>query len=278
MPFAASFSTPPLRRRALSQVHLVRENALRVIAARFAPRAEDCVLEVGPGTGNLTDHVAHGVRRLVCVEADRGFAASLKARYAALPHVQVVHGDILDFDAARFFSGEEKGSVRVLTNLPYHITSAFLEWLFERRALFFDAFVLLQREVAQKLLWDVPSERGWLPHRARFCAEISSVAKFSPASFSPQPQVASEMLHFKFRKNPCIDARDEGALFDLVGRGFSARRKTLWNNLRGWRGIAPARLERARQSLGWTASMRAEQLSLADFARLGEALLKEESP
>jgi 16S rRNA (adenine1518-N6/adenine1519-N6)-dimethyltransferase len=272
-------------RRSLSQVHLVREDTTRELAERFAPRDDQCVLEVGPGTGNVTDHLVRRVRRLVAVEIDPGLAEALAARYRGLEHVRIIQGDILALDAAEVLArdmpgpaDEEAGAARVFSALPYHITSAFLEWLLDHRACFSDAVLVLQREVAQKLLHDTPKTRGYLSHRVRFCADVSSIMRVPPSAFSPRPSVSSEALRLSFRKAPPFSEEYEAPLFALVGASFRERRKTLWNNLRRTARYSPEALERARETLGWEKNVRAETLSLEDFSKLLAALTRSQSP
>ena len=273
-------------RRSLSQVHLVREDTTRELAERFAPRDDQCVLEVGPGTGNVTDHLVRRVRRLVAVEVDPGLAGVLTARYRGLEHVRIIQGDILALDAAEVLArdnmpepaDEEAGAARVFSALPYHITSAFLEWLLDHRACFRDAVLVLQREVAKKLLHDTQKTRGYLSHRVRFCADVRSLMRVPPSAFSPRPSVSSEVLRLSFRKKPPFSAEDEAPLFVLVGASFRERRKTLWNNLRRTACYSSEALESARETLGWERNVRAETLSLEDFSKLLAALTRSQGP
>ena len=280
MHYAPAVMTYPVwpRRRSLSQVHLVREDGVRELVERFLPEKDQCVLEVGPGTGSVTDPLMRRVRRLVAVEADPRLAEALAARTRGLSHVQIVHGDILAFDLAEAFADEEAGSVRIFSTLPYHITSAFLVWLLDHRRFFRDAVLVLQREVAQKLLHDTRKTRGYLSHRVRFYAKVRPLLRVPSSAFSPRPGVSSEAIHLSFRKIPPFVVEDEALLFALLGASFRERRKTLWNNLRREGRWSSQALERARRTLGWRKGVRAEELPLENFSNLLAALTRSESP
>jgi 16S rRNA (adenine1518-N6/adenine1519-N6)-dimethyltransferase len=259
---------PP--RRKLSQVHLVDEGVVERILREFGAASGECVVEVGPGTGVLSDYLAGQARRLVLCEVDPALAEALRRRFFRASRVELVEGDFLDLDLARLLEGETPGKTRLISNLPYHVTSAAVEKILGARTLLRDAMLMMQREVADRLLMRRASARGLPGLRVEFCAEARSVMRVPPSAYSPRPKVWSEVVHLRFRRTPPVSVRDEAFLWKAAAAGFRERRRTLRNNLRA---LAPeAALDAAWSALRLKPSLRAEEMSLADWASLSDTL------
>jgi 16S rRNA (adenine1518-N6/adenine1519-N6)-dimethyltransferase len=234
------------------------------------------VLEIGPGLGALTDALATRARRLYLVEIDRGLVARLRARYADMPHVCVVAGDVLELPLGEVI---EESHATVVANLPYNITTPVLFRLLELRRRFPRAVVMVQREVATRLTAR-PGGREWgvLPALVQTFAEVRLVLRVSRHAFVPPPRVESAVVELRWTAEPRAGIPDLERYRELVRAAFSQRRKKLRNALAelGVRsGLDAGGLERAFTEAGIDSGTRAERLGIEDFARLARALAHE---
>lgn len=268
-------------RRRWGQNFLVNRGAVERIVAAFAPAPADRVLEIGPGDGVLTRAIAGRVARLVAVEIDPALAADLETRLApaAAPgRLAVVRGDILEIDLAATLAelaGDAPGGARVLGNLPYNIAIAILLRLFECRSHLRDLLVMVQREVADRIV-SPPGRKsyGSFSVLCQLRARVDTILRLGPGSFRPAPKVDSAVIRFVLL--PPED--DDVALPEVLRASFHQRRKTLLNNLAAWRpagpagppigaGEATAWLRRA----GFDPALRAEALAPRRFLELARA-------
>jgi 16S rRNA (adenine1518-N6/adenine1519-N6)-dimethyltransferase len=242
-----------LARQKLGQHFLIRESILNRIAAAVCPDAVDLVVEIGPGRGALTRKLLERARRVVAVELDPYLAGHLRAAYAAELQLEIVEGDILETDLARWPGAPIAG------NLPYYITSAIIERVLDARPP--RAVFLVQKEVALRLAAQ-PGTRdyGYLTVRTAFSARVTRLFDVKPGAFHPPPKVDSSVVLLEPHAPPDGIA-DPEAFIRFASRCFAHKRKTLRNNLAETYGKAA--LDACPE-----AGMRAEQLSLAQFVDL----------
>lgn len=214
-------------KQSLGQNFLVDDNIVRNIARDIAPRPGDTVVEIGPGLGALTRVLAPLVRRLVLIEIDERAVAELRKEFTA-PGVEIVHADILDVALASLGG---PGRLRVVGNIPYHLTSPILFKAFEEHALVEDLTVMIQREVAQRIL-AAPGSRdyGILGAMTRFFAEPRMLFTVSRNCFYPKPDVTSAVIQLRFLDAPAA-AADPALYAAVVKTAFGKRRKMLRNSL-----------------------------------------------
>jgi 16S rRNA (adenine1518-N6/adenine1519-N6)-dimethyltransferase len=223
-------------RRRWGQHFLVNPGAIDTIIGAFGPGPDDLVLEVGPGAGALTRRLAGRVRRLVAVEVDPDLAAALRAEFQdAHPGapVAVVESDILRVDLNGLLAGlgaTAARRVRVIANLPYNIATAVILRLLERRVVLGDLLLMVQREVAARLL-SPPGRKtyGGLTVLCQAQARVETVLRLRPGSFRPRPKVDSEVIRITPRD--AAETGDLSGLAELLRLAFERRRKTLLNNL-----------------------------------------------
>lgn len=230
--------TPAQRR--WGQNFLVNQGAADSIVAGFRPRADDLVLEIGPGKGVLTRRLAGKVRSLLAVEIDPDLADLLRAEFAEADGLRIVHADILksDLRAALLELGAAPGKrARVIANLPYNIATAVILKLLAERALLSDLLVLVQREVAERIA-SPPGRRsyGGLSVLCQVHARVEVLLKLRPGSFRPVPKVDSALVRLTLRTSDEGTDRPggvvpPGALEEMLRVAFGRRRKTLVNNL-----------------------------------------------
>lgn len=277
-------STPPrfAPRRRFGQNFLVDEPALGRIIAAFAPAADDVVLEIGPGEGALTRRLIGRVGQLIAVEIDPRLSAHL--REVLLPEappgrLSIVEEDILAIDVPSLLAKGGAGATRrarVIANLPYNIATSVIVRLLPHRDLVRDLLVMVQREVAARIL-SPPGRRsyGGLSVLCGACARIESVLRLGPSSFRPRPKVSSEVIRLTLRDPGGTASRDPQALSALLRVAFEQRRKTLLNNLSrlpfpaGVLGAARARKLIARA--GQDPAARPEQVPVEGFLALLDA-------
>jgi len=254
--------------------------ALRIVEA-VGNVSQDTVLEIGPGRGAITSLLAPRARRVIAIELDRVLAAQLRMKYALVPNVEIIEGDILAIDLHTLFGpkpgtsrpglAQTPDTVRVVGNLPYYITSETLLRLFEFRKYFSTMVVMVQREVADRLAAKPGgSEYGLLSATAQLYARVEKLFTLPPDAFDPPPKVHSSVVRLTIAPRLEKLAVGENGFLDFLKLSFGQKRKTLWNNLKS--GYEPELLRSALTKAGIKPTVRAEELSLEKSAALYRAL------
>jgi 16S rRNA (adenine1518-N6/adenine1519-N6)-dimethyltransferase len=221
----------PRAKRALGQNFLIDPNVQRKIVAALGAGPGDEVLEIGPGVGALTRHLAGRVRRLVLVELDNGLAARLGEEFAGDPSVEVVNEDVLDVPLERISA--DPGRLKVIGNIPYNITTPILFGLLERRPRPAAIVLMVQREVADRILEPAGSKTyGALAVGVQAVADVSRVMNVSRDAFRPIPDVMSSVVRIVPHDPPRLSPEDEAALRELTRAAFQQRRKQFQRILR----------------------------------------------
>ena len=238
--------------RRLGQHFLVRQSVLERIAAAVGPAER--IIEIGPGKGALTAHLlAHGAR-VFAIEIDPVLVQYLRAKFRDEPRLEIIEGDVLKADLARWMPAA------VVGNLPYYITSPILEKTLARRADLASALFLVQKEVAERIT-AAPGSRdyGYLSVSAQLLSTVELLFTVPADAFRPPPKVESAIIRLVPRATLAVD--DPEAFLRFVARCFRQKRKTLRNNLAGFYG---------REALDGLpeGGLRAEQLSIERLAGL----------
>jgi 16S rRNA (adenine1518-N6/adenine1519-N6)-dimethyltransferase len=262
-------------RRRFAQ-HFLEPAWVDKLASAIAPGPDQRFLEIGPGRGALTLALARQAARVLAVEIDRDLAADLARR--APDNVRVLEADVLRTDLVSLLRSEygPEPRARIAGNLPYNISSPILFGLMRAStepALIEDATLLIQSEVADRLV-AAPGTKtyGVLTILVGLGAEVARLVDVPPGAFRPQPRVWSSLVRLRFRP-PAVAIPDERYFELVVRRTFQHRRKMLLNAvapLFGRDGAAPA--GRTLDRIGIDGRRRPETLSLAELARLVEAL------
>ena len=248
-------------KQSLAQNFLVDEAHLARIAAAATLTKEDIVLEIGPGPGTLTDHLAAQAGRVIAVELDNRLIEPLQQRFAEQPHVAILHGDILELAPGalveqavrdgRRETGETDETIRksqpaarpiaqgaelllssykVVANLPYYITSAVLRHLLEAEVPPTVIVVLVQKEVAERICAG-PGKLSLLAVSVQFYAKPTLVHQVPAGAFYPPPKVDSAVLRLDCYPAPVVADVAPEQFFRVVRAGFSQKRKQLGNTL-----------------------------------------------
>jgi len=248
-------------RKRFGQNFLTDESVIAAIIDAIAPQPHDRMVEIGPGLGALTRPLARKLDRLHVIEIDRDIIAWLRTEFPAA-RVTVHEGDALEFDFMTLGA-----PLRVVGNLPYNISTPLLFHLARHAGTLRDIHAMLQKEVVERMVAaPSTSEYGRLSVMLQYRFEMERILDVPAAAFNPAPKVESAVVRLTpFSRLP-HPARDETALGKIVTAAFSQRRKTLRNTLRGY--FDAADFER----LGVDAGLRAQDLGVADFVRMADAV------
>ncbi|MBI1864783.1 MAG: ribosomal RNA small subunit methyltransferase A, partial [Nitrospirae bacterium] len=247
---------------------LTDPNVLRRIVAAARPSKTDTVLEIGPGRGDLTRHLAQAAGRVFAVELDRRLIPSLQSDLGELPNVHLVRGDALTFPFHRLPPG-----TAAVANLPYNVATPILMRLVEERARFSRLVLMFQKEVADRIAASPGTKSyGSLTLAVRYAMDAEILFKIAPGAFSPPPKVDSAVVQLIPLRSPRVAARNESFLFAVIRAAFGQRRKTLRNALRSIAGAEA--LSAAENACRIDLARRGETLSLEEFARLTDFLFE----
>ena len=232
------------------------------------------VLEVGPGIGVLTKELCLRAAKVVSVEVDERLAPILGETMADFPNFRLLMGDVLKTDLAALIAREFAGlRVAVCANLPYYITSPIVMKLLEERLPLAHITVMVQKEAAQRLCAQ-PGTRaaGAVSYAVHYYAQPQVLFTVQPGSFYPPPKVTSAVIQLRLHAQPPVAPHSEADMFRTVRAAFSQRRKTTANAVSAGLGLDKARVAAAMESAGLAPTARPEQLTLADYAALSDAL------
>lgn len=255
-------------RKSLGQNFLIDEGALARIVSAASLTVDDTVLEIGPGLGSLTRHLAIAAQQVVAVEIDQTLLPVLAEVVATHPNVRVVHADILTVDPAELTEGQR---YKVVANIPYYITSAVIRHLLEARVRPSVIVLTVQREVAERIC-AAPGDLSVLAVSVQAYARAELVARIPAGAFYPRPDIDSAVVRLTALPEPVFGSQDADRFFRVVKAGFGQKRKQLRNALStGLRQPAQAAdvwLARA----GIDPTRRAETLSLDEWRVLTDAV------
>ena len=254
------------RRPKLGQHFLSSPGYQRKIIEALPLQGDELVVEVGPGTGAMTGGLAERARRVVAVEVDRRLADDLEERFRDRKNVEIRHGDILEFDPGGLCREFRVPKCFVFGNLPFHISSPFLQHIFGFAPYLSGMGLLLQYEVAGRIV-AAPGRRayGFLSVLAQYYSRPKLLWKVPPEAFAPPPQVQTGFVQFEFPgagKDYGIEA-EEGFL-DFLRACFREKRKTLVNNLA--KNLPRRNVTDLLAELGMDSRIRAEQIGLQGFS------------
>lgn len=256
------------------QNFLIDTHVLEKIIAAAGVTKDDCVLEIGPGIGTMTQYLAESARHVIAVEIDQNLIPILKDTLSPYENVTVINKDILKVDIQALAQEYNGGRpIKVVANLPYYITTPIIMGLFESNVPIDNITVMVQKEVADRMqVGPGTKDYGALSLAVQYYAEPYIVANVPPNCFMPRPNVGSAVIRLTRHQTPPVTAKDPKLMFTLIRASFNQRRKTLQNGLNNSPDIpfTKEQIAAAIESLGLPAAVRGEALTLEQFAALSD--------
>ena len=251
------------------------------VLARIIDSAEinkdDCVLEIGPGIGTMTQYLAEAAREVVAVEIDKNLIPILENdTLAAYDNVTIINDDILKVDINKIVQEKNNGQpIKVVANLPYYITTPIIMGLFESHVPLQSITIMVQKEVADRMqVGPGTKDYGALSLAVQYYAKPEIVANVPPNCFIPRPNVGSAVIRLTRHDVPPVQVKDETYMFALIRASFNQRRKTLLNGLTnaGNLGVTKEQIMEALEKMGLPVTIRGEALTLEQFGELSNLL------
>ena len=266
------------------QNFLIDANILEKIIASAEITKEDCVIEIGPGIGTMTQYLAENAREVVAVEIDKNLIPILEDTLKEYENVSILNEDILKVDLNRLVKEKNNGRpIKVVANLPYYITTPIIMGLFESHVPLSSITIMVQKEVADRMqVGPGTKDYGALSLAVQYYAKPEIMLNVPPACFMPRPNVGSAVIRLTRFEEPPVKTQDERKMFSIIRAAFNQRRKTLANALTN--GLAYTNEEgkvihvsrkevcEALEKMGLSQTIRGEALSLEQFARLSNLL------
>lgn len=260
--------------KSLGQNFLIDDEVVSKIVESANISSEDLVIEIGPGLGTLTNELLKKAKKVIAIELDERMIKILQDRFSLYSNIEIINQDVLKVDLNEIIKNEKQTngirSAKIVANLPYYITTPIIMKLLEEKGDFESITVMIQKEVADRLC-ETPGGKlsGAITYTVYYYAEAKEVLKVPHTSFIPAPEVDSEVINLKIRKEPPVNVKNEEKLFKIIKYAFMQRRKTLINAL------SQCDLFRSKEEinnilkeLGISEKIRGEALTLQDFANI----------
>jgi 16S rRNA (adenine1518-N6/adenine1519-N6)-dimethyltransferase len=264
--------------KSLGQNFLINEDVVENIVTASEISKNDLVIEIGPGLGTLTESLIEKAGKVIAIELDERMLKILNDRFSIYENFEVINKDVLKVDLAELIQTEKKNnnlkSAKIVANLPYYITTPIIMKLLEEELDIESITIMIQKEVADRLI-AIPGEKlsGAITYSVYYYAESEKIMIVENNSFIPEPEVQSEVIKLKIRKNPVIKLKDKDLFFKLIKISFMQRRKTLMNALvNGGLIKDKAIAKEIFEKIGLDINVRGESLSIEDFKKLCEEL------
>jgi 16S rRNA (adenine1518-N6/adenine1519-N6)-dimethyltransferase len=264
-------------KKRLGQHFLSAMPTIEKIVGAVHPSPDDCILEIGPGPGLMTALLAERAAHVIAIDKDESLMALAREEFSHLRNIHWVVSDILKADIPSLLSALDLQplTLKVVGNLPYNISSPILFWLLKGRGRISRATVMLQKEVAMRIIASPGcKDYGILSVQIQAFAKAKRLFDVSPQNFLPPPKVLSSVIEIDFASaTPAVAPGDEDSFRHLVRAAFGKRRKTLRNALIGGRlGVTPDAIDAALAKEGIDGKRRPETLSVREFATLAASL------
>ena len=259
------------------QNFLIDTHVLEKIVDEAGIDEDDCVLEIGPGIGTMTQYLCERAGRVIAVEIDKALIPILNDTLSSYSNVEIINEDILKVDITNLCNKYNNGRpIKVVANLPYYITTPIIMGLFESGCPLESITIMVQKEVAYRMKCGPGSkDYGALSLAVQFYSNPEIVANVSPESFIPKPGVGSAVIRLTRYPKPPVEVDDEKYMFKLIRAAFNMRRKTMVNSLMsGNLGLTKEEILSAIDKLNLSPQVRGEALTLSEFAALSNILSK----
>ncbi len=266
-------------KKSLGQNFLIDPNILRNIVSHAELTKESAAIEIGPGIGALTEHLARSAGKVISFEIDQRLLPVLADTLSPYDNVEIIHSDILKADVSNILAEEceNYNDIMVVANLPYYVTTPILLKLLMDKLPIRGMVVMMQKEVADRIS-AVPGTKayGSLSIAVQYYMQAEVVMTVPKTVFMPQPNVDSAVLRLLRREKPPVEVINEAFFFEVTRSSFAQRRKTILNNLQSQLENGKAKKDQILSALAEVnidPTRRGETLSIVEFGRLADALL-----
>lgn len=266
------------------QNFLIDTHVLEKIISAAGITKNDCVLEIGPGIGTMTQYLAESAREVVAVEIDKNLIPILEDTLSEYDNVTVINEDILKVDLRKLAEEKNNGRpVKIVANLPYYITTPIIMGLFENQVPLSSITIMVQKEVADRMqVGPGTKDYGALSLAVQYYARPEIVLQVPPACFMPRPGVGSAVIRLTKHEQPPVRTKDEKKLFAVIRASFGQRRKTLANALTNGfcyeaesgktQRVTRQQVYDVLEQMELSRTIRGEALTLEQFAELSDLL------
>ena len=260
--------------KSLGQNFLIDDTVIEDIVGGASIGKDDLVIEIGPGLGSMTALLVEKAKKVICVELDKKMIKILNDRFIAYNNIELINEDVLKLDLNKLIKQEKEQNeikdVKIVANLPYYITTPIIMKLLEENLDIASITVMIQKEVADRLI-EIPSGKntGAITYTVYYYCECEKIREVENTCFVPMPEVTSEVINLKLRKEPAVKVENKKVFFNIIKSAFMQRRKTLLNALVNT-GVFKSKEEGAEilRKLNLREDIRAEKLTIEDFARI----------
>lgn len=260
--------------KSLGQNFLIDDTVIEDIVEGAKIEKDDLVIEIGPGLGSMTAKLLEKAKKVICVELDRKMIQILNDRFIAYDNIELINSDVLKLDINKIIKEEKEQNqikdVKIVANLPYYITTPIIMKLLEENLDIESITVMIQKEVAERLI-EVPSGKntGAITYTVYYYCESQKIREVENTCFVPMPEVTSEVINLKLRKEPPIKVEDKKIFFNIIKSAYMQRRKILVNALVNT-GVFTSKEEgiKVLKTLNLREDIRAENLTIEDFGRI----------
>ena len=256
----------------LGQNFLINESIIYDIVKKANVTREDVVIEIGPGLGSLTKELINNAKKVIAIELDPNMIDILKSRFGIFDNFEVIYGDVLKIDLEELIKGYD--SVKVVANLPYYITTPIIMKLLEDKLKIKSITVMVQKEVGERICaTHKDKEYGAITVSVQYYSEPQIIIDVPKENFLPAPEFDSCVIRLDMREKPPVFIKDEKLFFRLVKGAFTQRRKTINNSLT-CSGKSKEEIMAALNKLGIDSKLRAENLSIQQYADIANTLVE----
>ena len=259
--------------KSLGQNFLIDDEAVSTIVDTAKVTKDDLIIEIGPGLGTLTSKLLEKTGKVIAIELDKKMVLVLEDRFSLYDNFECINEDVLKVDLESLISEEKsKGlkTAKIVANLPYYITTPIIMKLLEEELELDTITVMIQKEVADRLVAEPgKANTGAITYAINYYTNPKVVLQVPNTAFIPAPDVNSTVIQLEVLQKPKIDVIDEEMFFKVIKYAFMQRRKTLLNSLTNSKILGEKEyIEKMLSELGIEKTIRAENLSLEEFAKI----------
>ncbi len=258
----------------LGQNFLVDDDTVSGIIEAANISKDDLVIEIGPGLGTITKELLEKAGKVICIELDERMITILNDRFSLYDNFELINEDVLKVNLQELINNAKYKTTKIVANLPYYITTPIIMKLLEERLDIETITVMIQKEVAQRLVAEPgKGESGAITYAIHYYTKSRIVLQVPNTAFIPEPKVNSTVIQLEVQKEPTVKVSNEEKLFELIKIAFMQKRKTLVNALTNSNKYGDKeKIEKTIEQMGLDIRIRPEKLTLEQYAELSKII------